>query len=167
MSTGLWWVMHARGGGRVGKTIEQSFYSVVTKQTWRWVPATGPHDASFLQSRRRCPEPCSRSRSPSGEIWGATIRAVATGGASDANTIAELGVPVLDGLGPVSGGMHSADERLVVGSIPERVALLRGIEGLTHGPGAVSITMLTVNMDSSSDPRRAPRTQMTDFGSGA
>lgn len=32
---------------------------------------------------------------------------------------------------------------------------------------AVTITVLTVNMVSSSDSRRAPRTQMTDFGSGA
>ncbi len=62
-----------------------------------------------------------------GRGLGATIRVVATGGASDANTIAELGVPVLDGLGPVGGQMHSTHEYLVVDSIPERVALLAGL----------------------------------------
>jgi glutamate carboxypeptidase len=62
-----------------------------------------------------------------GQGLGATIRAVATGGASDANTIAELGVPVLDGLGPVGGGMHTAGESIEIGSIPERVALLGGL----------------------------------------
>jgi glutamate carboxypeptidase len=62
-----------------------------------------------------------------GRSLGVTIRAVATGGASDANTIAELGVPVLDGLGPVGGGMHSAGEHISVGTVQERVALLAGL----------------------------------------
>lgn len=76
-----------------------------------------------------------------GRGLGATIRAVATGGASDANTIADLGVPVLDGLGPVGGGMHSTDEYLVVGSIPERVALLGGlVVALGRAPLRVSPT---------------------------
>ncbi len=41
---------------------------------------------------------------------GFTINDVATGGASDANTIAGLGVPVLDGLGPIGGLDHSPNE---------------------------------------------------------
>jgi glutamate carboxypeptidase len=76
-----------------------------------------------------------------GRGLGATIRAVATGGASDANTIAELGVPVLDGLGPVGGGMHTAGEYLDIGSIPDRVALLGGlVVALGRDPRRVSST---------------------------
>jgi glutamate carboxypeptidase len=48
----------------------------------------------------------------------------ATGGASDANTTAGLGVPTLDGLGPVGGRDHSPDEYLEVDSIVPRTALL-------------------------------------------
>ena len=61
-----------------------------------------------------------------GAALGLEVGAVATGGASDANVIATLGVPVLDGLGPIGGGMHAADEHVDVASLPDRVALLAG-----------------------------------------
>jgi glutamate carboxypeptidase len=50
-----------------------------------------------------------------------------TGGGSDANFIAPLGVPVLDGLGPLGNGAHSEREHLVIKTLPERAALLAGI----------------------------------------
>jgi glutamate carboxypeptidase len=52
---------------------------------------------------------------------------VATGGASDGNTAASAGRPVLDGLGPVGGGAHSPGEWMDVASVPERTALLAGL----------------------------------------
>jgi glutamate carboxypeptidase len=51
----------------------------------------------------------------------------ATGGASDANTTAGLGVPTLDGLGPVGGNDHSPDEYLELDSIVPRVTLLAAL----------------------------------------
>ncbi|MFE6254744.1 M20/M25/M40 family metallo-hydrolase [Agromyces sp. NPDC057865] len=51
----------------------------------------------------------------------------ATGGASDANFVAALGVPTLDGLGPVGGGDHGPDEWLDLTTAPERTALLAGL----------------------------------------
>jgi glutamate carboxypeptidase len=51
----------------------------------------------------------------------------ATGGASDANTTAGLGVPTLDGLGPVGGNDHAPTEYLEVDSIVPRVTLLAGL----------------------------------------
>ncbi len=50
-----------------------------------------------------------------------------TGGASDANTTAALGVPTLDGLGPIGGDDHSVDEWLDVTSIVPRTTLLAGL----------------------------------------
>jgi glutamate carboxypeptidase len=50
-----------------------------------------------------------------------------TGGASDANTTAGLGVPSLDGLGPIGGDDHSPTEYLDVESIVPRTALLAGL----------------------------------------
>ncbi len=47
-----------------------------------------------------------------------------TGGMSDANHVAALGTPVLDGLGPVGGADHSPDEYLELESIVPRTALL-------------------------------------------
>lgn len=55
-----------------------------------------------------------------------------TGGVSDANRVAALGVPTLDGLGPVGGGDHSPVEWLDLSSVPQRVALLATL--IEEGP---------------------------------
>ena len=55
---------------------------------------------------------------------GFTLTDVATGGASDANTTSGLGVPTLDGLGPIGGDDHSADEWLDLASVVPRTTLL-------------------------------------------
>jgi glutamate carboxypeptidase len=47
-----------------------------------------------------------------------------TGGMSYANYLAELGLPVIDGLGPVGGNDHSPGEYISVASIVPRTALL-------------------------------------------
>jgi glutamate carboxypeptidase len=51
----------------------------------------------------------------------------ATGGASDASNLAVLGVPVLDGLGPVGGMDHSPEEYILADSIVPRTAMLAGL----------------------------------------
>jgi glutamate carboxypeptidase len=58
-----------------------------------------------------------------GEL-GFELTEAATGGASDANTTAGLGVPTLDGLGPIGGDDHSADEWLDLASVAPRTTLL-------------------------------------------
>lgn len=50
-----------------------------------------------------------------------------TGGASDANFVAPLGVAVLDGLGPVGDGEHSEREHVLIPTLPERAALLAAL----------------------------------------
>ena len=47
-----------------------------------------------------------------------------TGGASDGNLTAALGVPTLDGLGVVGAGAHSEDEHIEIAFLPQRAALL-------------------------------------------
>jgi glutamate carboxypeptidase len=58
---------------------------------------------------------------------GFTVDDTATGGASDANTTSGMGVPTLDGLGPIGGNDHSPAEYLEVDSIVPRTALLAGL----------------------------------------
>jgi glutamate carboxypeptidase len=58
---------------------------------------------------------------------GFTFGDVQTGGMSDGNHIAELGIPVLDGLGPIGGEDHSPNEYLDAESIVPRTALLAGL----------------------------------------
>lgn len=63
----------------------------------------------------------------SGKDMGLDITWQAVGGGSDANLTGALGVPTVDGLGPIGGGMHSHSEFLVLNSIEERLNLLRNI----------------------------------------
>ncbi|MEW5830081.1 MAG: M20 family metallopeptidase [Chloroflexota bacterium] len=58
---------------------------------------------------------------------GMALTSGGTGGGSDANFVAPLGVPVLDGLGAVGEGYHSEREYIVKDSLPERVELLAAI----------------------------------------
>ena len=56
---------------------------------------------------------------------GFEIEDVATGGGSDGNYTASLGVPTLDGLGPIGGRGHNAvEEYMDANSIVPRTALL-------------------------------------------
>lgn len=47
-----------------------------------------------------------------------------TGGGSDGNFTAGLGLPTLDGLGAVGGGAHALTEHVIVEEMPRRAALL-------------------------------------------
>jgi glutamate carboxypeptidase len=47
-----------------------------------------------------------------------------SGGGSDGNITAALGIPTLDGLGPLGEGAHAAHEQVLISSIPDRAALL-------------------------------------------
>ncbi len=58
---------------------------------------------------------------------GFEVHDAATGGASDANTTAGIGVPSLDGLGPIGGNDHSPAEYLEVDSIVPRTTLFAGL----------------------------------------
>jgi glutamate carboxypeptidase len=58
---------------------------------------------------------------------GLEVNDQATGGASDGNTAAEAGRPVVDGLGPVGGAAHSPGEYVLMPSIAPRGALLAGL----------------------------------------
>ena len=58
---------------------------------------------------------------------GFDVHDTATGGASDANTTSGMGIPSLDGLGPIGGNDHSPSEYLDVDSIVPRTSLLAGL----------------------------------------
>lgn len=58
---------------------------------------------------------------------GFEVNDAATGGGSDANPVAALGVPVLDGLGPIGGSDHAPGEWLDLESVVPRMALLAGL----------------------------------------
>jgi len=62
-----------------------------------------------------------------GEKLGLRIEEGSTGGASDGNFTAAMGIPTLDGLGPIGDGAHSLEEYVEISSLPERAALIAGL----------------------------------------
>ncbi|MDX2161871.1 MAG: M20 family metallopeptidase [bacterium] len=59
-----------------------------------------------------------------GERHGLTVTEDGSGGASDGNTVAAMGIPVLDGLGPQGDGLHALHEHVVLNSLPRRSTLI-------------------------------------------
>ncbi|GJL43060.1 TPA: M20 family metallopeptidase [Enterobacter chengduensis] len=62
-----------------------------------------------------------------GNEEGIAITWQAVGGGSDANHTAALGIPTLDGLGPIGAGFHSPAEWLDKASIEPRIRLLKRV----------------------------------------
>jgi glutamate carboxypeptidase len=58
------------------------------------------------------------------EALGQGLPEVATGGGSDGNFTAALGVPTLDGLGAVGAGAHAEHEHILISSLEPRVELM-------------------------------------------
>jgi glutamate carboxypeptidase len=58
---------------------------------------------------------------------GMELTAGGTGGASDANFVAPLGIPVLDGMGAVGEGAHSEREYIFVDSLDKRAKLVAAL----------------------------------------
>ena len=55
------------------------------------------------------------------------LKEASTGGGSDGNFTAALGIPTLDGLGAVGEGAHALNESVVISEMPRRAALLAGL----------------------------------------
>jgi glutamate carboxypeptidase len=58
---------------------------------------------------------------------GLEVTGAATGGGSDGNFSAALGIPTLDGLGGVGDGAHALHEHVIVRELPRRAALLAAL----------------------------------------
>ncbi len=59
--------------------------------------------------------------------FGVELHEGATGGGSDGNFTAAIGVPTLDGLGPEGDGAHALHEHVVVSNLPWRAAFLAAL----------------------------------------
>ncbi|MCS6963957.1 M20 family metallopeptidase [Thermoflexus sp.] len=67
-----------------------------------------------------------RARAIAAEL-GLTLTEGGTGGGSDANFTAALGIPTLDGLGAIGNGAHALDEHVRIDSLPPRAALVAAL----------------------------------------
>jgi glutamate carboxypeptidase len=62
-----------------------------------------------------------------GRAMGMDLTEASTGGGSDGNFTAALGIPTLDGLGAVGDGAHARHEHILIRELPRRAALLAGL----------------------------------------
>jgi glutamate carboxypeptidase len=62
-----------------------------------------------------------------GQTIGMELDESSTGGGSDGNFTAAMGIPTLDGLGAVGEGAHAVHESIVIDDLPRRTALLAGL----------------------------------------
>jgi glutamate carboxypeptidase len=62
-----------------------------------------------------------------GRLLGIELTEGSTGGGSDGNFTAALGVPTLDGLGACGGGAHADNEHILIDSLGERAGLLAAL----------------------------------------
>ena len=62
-----------------------------------------------------------------GREMGMELAEAFTGGGSDGNFTAALGIPTLDGLGGVGDGAHALHEHVIVRELPRRAALIAAL----------------------------------------
>ena len=61
------------------------------------------------------------------QIEGRAVQGKAAGGGADLNYMYRTGIPILDGLGPIGGGFHTADEFIKIDSLETRAQALAGV----------------------------------------
>jgi glutamate carboxypeptidase len=111
-----------------GKMIDEKLHSLRARDSLCKVQVTG--------GIRRPPMERSekgvllyRQAAKVAESLGLTIDELPTGGGSDGNFTAALGVPTLDGLGAVGEGAHAVNESVLLNQLAPRTALLAGLIG--------------------------------------
>lgn len=77
--------------------------------------------------RRRSADLLERAVQEFADLGFGGLQGVAVGGGSDGNFTAGLGIPTLDGLGPVGDGAHAEGEWVSVPDLPRRSALLAAL----------------------------------------
>jgi glutamate carboxypeptidase len=87
------------------------------------IKVTGGIDRPPLERSPGVVDLYEKARTLAAEI-GFDLREGSAGGSSDGNLTAALGVPTLDGLGPMGDGAHAESEHVVVSDLPRRTALL-------------------------------------------
>jgi len=106
--------------------VEAAFRSLQPIDARTAVAATGGFDRPPLERTPAVVRLYNEASSVAREL-GLDLPEGATGGGSDGNFTAALGIPTLDGLGAVGDGAHALHEHVEIGSLADRAALLAGL----------------------------------------
>jgi glutamate carboxypeptidase len=109
-----------------GPRIERKFSSLKPTDKRCTLTVTGGINRPPMERKRGTVLLYQRARALASEL-GFTLDEASTGGASDGNFTAALGIPTLDGLGAVGEGAHARHESIVVEHLAPRTVLLAGL----------------------------------------
>jgi glutamate carboxypeptidase len=127
------------GGGTASNVVPESAWCTIDARMWtedeaeRIAAAMAALEPTIPGARiavrgglNRGPLPRQASESLYRRLLGLgyDVGAAEVGGGSDGNFTAALGVPTLDGLGPVGGGAHARDEHVLVDQMPRRAEMV-------------------------------------------
>lgn len=127
------------GGGSTENVVPESAWAWVDVRIWT-MEEVDRLERAFASLQPRIPGTTLEvtggvnrgplERKASEELYGRLVAlgydpgTAEVGGASDGNFTAALGIPTLDGLGPVGGGAHARDEHVIVGEMSERAKMV-------------------------------------------
>lgn len=109
-----------------GPRLERKFANLKPFDKRCTLTVTGGIDRPPMERGRGTVRLYQRARALAKDL-GFVLDEASTGGASDGNFTAALGVPTLDGLGAVGEGAHARHESIVVEHLAPRTALLAGL----------------------------------------
>lgn len=109
-----------------GPVVERKFARLKAVDKRCALKVTGGINRPPMERGRGTVRLYQRARELAAEL-GFTLEEASTGGASDGNFTAALGVPTLDGLGAVGEGAHAWQESVVIEHLAPRTALLAGL----------------------------------------
>ena len=103
--------------------VDETLRALHSRRPGATLRLTRHHMRPPMERTRAIASAYARARELAG-LLGFELGEGMAGGTSDANLIAPLGMPLLDGLGPEGGGAHALDEHILVGSLVQRTALI-------------------------------------------
>jgi glutamate carboxypeptidase len=107
--------------------VEAAFRHLAPIDPRTTVESAGGFDRPPLERSAAVERLFARARKVAGELGLHDLAEGATGGGSDGNFTAAIGVPTLDGLGAIGDGAHALHERVDIEALPDRAALIAGL----------------------------------------
>ncbi|HEX4021612.1 MAG TPA: M20 family metallopeptidase [Acidobacteriaceae bacterium] len=103
--------------------VEKMFRSLRVRDKACTLQVTGGINRPPMERGQGTIKLFQKAQELAGEM-GLSLTEASTGGGSDGNFTAALGIPTLDGMGAVGEGAHAKHESVIIKQLPERTALL-------------------------------------------
>jgi glutamate carboxypeptidase len=109
-----------------GSRIARKFAALKPRDERCTLTVTGGINRPPMERSHGTVQLFERARGLAAEL-GFELQEASTGGGSDGNFTAALGIPTLDGMGAVGEGAHAPHESVLIEHLPPRTALLAGM----------------------------------------